>query len=103
MMESNKIELCRAYGELRSRVIQLINEADPIRLLQSGAPRDEYEPEVGTILPRLKEATSGEDVTQIVHQEFERWFGPEEAGPLRRYAELGRRIWRSYQKRPSHN
>ena len=38
---------------------------------------DEYDPEVGTILPRLKEAKNIEDVSNIIYEEFERWFGVE--------------------------
>jgi hypothetical protein len=35
---------------------------------------DEYEPEVGTILPRLKTAHSVPDIRQIIREEFLRWF-----------------------------
>ena len=35
-----------------------IDEADPARLLEGGAPADEYSPEIGTIVPRLVNAQS---------------------------------------------
>jgi len=41
------------YQALAAAVERAINEADPIGLLEAGAPADEYGPEIGTILPRL--------------------------------------------------
>jgi len=45
-----------AHGRLYTEVSRLLREADPIRLITIGAPDDEYDPEVSTILPRLREA-----------------------------------------------
>ena len=36
---------------------------------------DEYEPEVGTVLPRLESAGSVGDVARILREEFSSWFG----------------------------
>jgi hypothetical protein len=36
-----------------------------------------YEPEVGTILPRLQKAAGPTDVQSVLHEEFEHWFGTE--------------------------
>jgi hypothetical protein len=52
---------------------------------------DEYEPEVGTILPRLSEAGSPGDVAEIIRQEFLRWFGSDR--PASHYAEAAREVW----------
>ena len=65
---------------LREAVSHVLRETDPIGLIDCGAPPDEYDPEVGTILPRLRGATSASDVHRIVHEEFVRWFGVETAG-----------------------
>lgn len=54
---------------------------------------DEYESEVGTILPRLTSAWSVEDVHNIVYEEFVRWFGEEEAGPKDTYGPASAHIW----------
>ena len=64
-----------AYGSLYSDVSRLLREADPIDLIAIGAPDDEYDPEVSTILPRLREANAAADVQRIVHEEFVQWFG----------------------------
>ena len=36
---------------------------------------DKYDPEVGSILPRLKGAHNVDDVRRIVYEEFTYWFG----------------------------
>ena len=66
-----------AYGALYTEVSRLLREADPIRLIARGAPDDEYDPEVSTILPRLREARSPDDVQRIVNEEFAHWFTAE--------------------------
>ena len=66
---------------------QLLREADPIRLITIGAPDDEYDPEVSTILPRLREARSAADVQKIIYEEFVHWFDADIAGPITHYAE----------------
>jgi hypothetical protein len=85
-----------AYGSLRSDVSCLLCGADPIRLIAIGAPDDEYDPEVGTILPRLREATSAVDVQRIVHEEFVRWFEADIAGSVTVYGDVAEKIWRTW-------
>jgi len=75
-----------------------IDEADPIGLLASGAPPDEYAPELDTILPRLPGANGVEDVTDIVYDEFSRWFGVDTAGPREAYEAVASRIWQAIQE-----
>ena len=82
-----------AYGSLYADVSRLIRAADPIGLIAMGAPDDEYDPEVSTILPRLREAKAAVDVQRIVHEEFVRWFGADLIGPLADYAEVAEKIW----------
>ena len=82
-----------AYGSLYSDVSRLLREADPIGMITMGAPDDEYDPEVSTILPRLREADAAADVQRIVHEEFVQWFGTDIAGPLTGYADVAERIW----------
>ena len=91
--EKRQESLKAAYGTLYTEVARLLREADPIRLIDIGAPDDEYDPEVSTILPRLREAKSPDDVRRIVHEEFIHWFGAETAGPATRYAGVSGEIW----------
>lgn len=76
-----------------------MREADPIGLIAIGAPDDEYDPEVRTILPRLGEANSAGDVQRIVHEEFVRWFSVEVTGPEARYAAVSKEIWQAWKRR----
>jgi len=85
-----------AYGSLYTDVSHLLREADPLGLIAIGAPDDEYDPEVSTILPRLREAKAAVDVQRIVHEEFVRWFGADLVGPLTDYAEVAEKMWRTW-------
>ena len=83
----------KRYQALAAAIERAINEADPIGLLEAGAPADEYGSEVGTILPRIANAQRPDDVTDVLHEEFLRWFGDGMAGPRQAYEAPARRIW----------
>ncbi len=83
------------YLMLRVAVSEALSQADPEGFLEMGAPPDEYDPEVSTILPRLSGATGVEDVALILHEEFVYWFGPEEASDPATYNEPAAEIWRA--------
>ena len=55
---------------------------------------DEYEPEVGTILPRLPEANSIEDVQKILQEEFGIWFGKKR--DIDEFRETAKEIWAAW-------
>ena len=65
---------------------------DPIGIA-FGENTDEYEPEVGTVLPRLRNCGDVNDVRTVLHQEFTRRFGPETAGPEASYQALAAEVW----------
>ncbi len=83
----------RRYKALATAVERAINDADPIGLLEGGAPVDEYSPEIGTIVPRVGNAQSVDEITAVLHEEFVRWFGSDTAGPPRAYEAPARQIW----------
>ncbi len=88
------------YGSLYTEVSRVMREADPIRLIAIGAPEDEYDVEIRTILPRLREAKSSDDVQRIVHEEFVHWFTAEIAGSAADYADVSQKIWEARNKFP---
>jgi hypothetical protein len=89
-----KRELRLRYLSLHRGLSELLYRHDPIGLAALGAPKDEYESEVSTIIPKLKDATSSDDVRRIVHREFLRWFGDEQtAGPESSYNAIASEIW----------
>ena len=61
---------------------------------------DEYDPEVDTILPRLKTAKSSVDVARIIFEEFERWFDKEQAAQIndKLYLNLANDVWATWNK-----
>jgi hypothetical protein len=98
--EERQAWLKQAYGRLYTEVSRLVREADPIRLIAIGAPDDEYDVEIGAILPRLCEATSAGDVHRIVHEEFVRCFDADIAGPPEIYAAMSVEIWQTWGQFP---
>ncbi len=85
------------HEELFDEVAALLFRHDPVGInFESNA--DEYEPEVGTILPRLRGCHSEDDVRRVVHQEFVRWFDADIAGPEERYAKIAGEIWDHWQR-----
>jgi hypothetical protein len=80
------------YGVLFGRISAALFEADPMGI-NFESNTDEYDPEAGTIIPRLKEAASANDVEAIVHEEFCRWFSLEDVGTKERYRSVASRIW----------
>jgi hypothetical protein len=83
----------RQYGTLFVSVSEALFRADPIGI-NFDTNTDEYEPEAGTIIPRLRSAKSEEDVQSIVYEEFCRWFSPVSVGPRENFASLSAEIWK---------
>jgi hypothetical protein len=92
-------ELKTNYAELYDSVAALLFRYDPIGI-SFDTNKDEYESEVGTILPRLKSCHSADEVRRVVHEEFVRWFGSGTAGPLEHYTEIADELWRVWKAHP---
>ncbi len=100
--QERRKQLRLLYGDLFDSVAAILFEADPVGI-NFGFNTDEYHPEVGTVLPRLKECQSAQDVQQVLYQEFVAWFDEHVAGPQARYAEPARKIWELWQQSPDRN
>jgi hypothetical protein len=87
-----RADVRRDHGPLLAQVAKALRETDPMALHAMGAPADEYDPEVGTIVPRLASARTLDDVERIVHEEFVHWFGAS-AGSRERFRTTATRIW----------
>jgi hypothetical protein len=99
MNDRDGIAALRAqYGALFDEVSQILFELDPVGI-NFETNTDEYEPEVGTILPRLRSCDSVDDARRVIHEEFVRWFDPDLAGPESNYDEAAERIWAAWQRR----
>lgn len=94
-LENNRLKA--EYGDLFDSVADILFQHDPVGInFKDNA--DEYYPEVRTILPRLKDCHSAQDVTSVVHEEFVRWFEPETAGPKDHYQLPPEEIWKRWQE-----
>ncbi|MDX2206488.1 MAG: hypothetical protein SFU57_02485 [Gemmatimonadales bacterium] len=91
-IQADREALRREYGALYERLAALLFKDDPVGInFEDNA--DEYEPEVGSILPRLRTCASAADVQRVVHEEFCRWFDADTAGPFERYQTISNDIW----------
>jgi hypothetical protein len=92
----------RPLAGVVSSISHALHEADPIGLASMGAPQDEYDSEAETIVLRLADRRSlstAEEVAQIVHDEFVRWFDEDLAGDRERYEPVAaevHRLWGEY-------
>lgn len=91
-IRQKRAELKRAYGTAYARLSVILFREDPIGI-NFEENTDEYEPEVGTILPRLRDTRSVDDVRQIVHEEFVKWFDASTTGPSEKYQVIAQRVW----------
>lgn len=84
-------ELRNRFKDAYTKLAALLFEEDPIGINFGDNP-DEYESEVGSILPQLASCRNLSDVQTMVHKEFCVWFGHDTAGPRERYATVAARI-----------
>lgn len=73
-LRAERKRLKREYRALFDEVSAILFRWDPIGI-NGGVNTDEYDPEAATIVGRLREARSVEDVERIVREELVRWFG----------------------------
>jgi hypothetical protein len=83
------------FGVLFDEVSAALFAADPVSI-NSGGNTHEYDPQTGTIITRLREAHSADNVQVILFEEFCRWFGKRNAGDIGRYEEVSEIIWEAW-------
>src|SRR6476620_1330472 len=91
-IQAEKERLKIEYGDMFDSVAEILFRHDPIELNYVDNT-DEYESEARTILPRLKNCHSADDVMTVVHEEFERWFDPDTVGEKESYRTIAEEIW----------
>ena len=91
-MDDRQRELTVRYEQLTGDVEALLYRHDPIGIAFGDNP-DEYSPEAGSIVPRLLDVTTVEDVQRIMHEEFVRWFDSDTAGPAADYQSIAEELW----------
>ena len=83
--------------ELFAAVTAAMFRIDPIGI-NFETNTDEYDAEAGTVIPRLRNCSSSQDVAAVLHEEFTRWFGSDTAGERPRYEPLAEQIWTIWNK-----
>ena len=96
-IQEERRRLRAEYGHLFDDVQALLFRHDPVGI-NFETNMDEYDPEVGTILPRLRGCTCGADVCRVVHEEFLRWFDADIAGTREHYKAIASEIWGLWQQ-----
>jgi hypothetical protein len=81
-----------SYPRLFASLRRCLFEHDPIGI-NFESNTDEYDPEVGTIIARLKTCASEADVLEVVYEEFVNWFGEDTAGRKSKYKKVAKEIW----------
>lgn len=90
--QAEREQVRQAQPELFEAVSGAMFRHDPIEI-NYHFNTDEYDAETGTVLPRLKDCASSDELASVLHEEFVRWFGAETAGPRDRYLDLSAEIW----------
>jgi hypothetical protein len=75
--------------ELYDKLLAILDEADPIGI----GIKNEYDPEVGTILPLLAQCSTVHDLECVIYEQFCRWFNVESAGPREKYQPIAVKVW----------
>jgi len=71
---------------------------DPMEVGAAIIEDDEYDLEAATILSRIKEVHSKEELTDIVYEEFQSWYGKDEVGEKEKYAKMAGEIWDTWHR-----
>ncbi len=100
----NRSQLKSQFGNLFDEIEAILFKHDPMEIAYLDHEHvadnpDEYSPEVGVILPRLRTAMAAEDVREIVYEVFLRFFdGEENIGPKIKYEALSLEIWAAWKR-----
>lgn len=78
---------------LHAAVREILNKEDPIGLIAMGAPADEYEPEISTILAKVGSCKSVRSLQTMIHAVFAEWFDAKTAGPCGRYRSIAEQVF----------
>jgi len=90
-LDANKILLSKNFFR---RARSIVHRHDPIGL--KPCPSDEYDPELASIIRRLRKCNGLKSAETMVHGEFVHWFGPRLAGSSARYQKLAQELLNLY-------
>lgn len=88
-MSSRSAEYRRRFALVR----EIVNRFDPIGLIASGCPANEYEQEIALVLVAMKDAISHADLRARIKGVFAERFSPTDVAWHFRWGELARELW----------
>jgi hypothetical protein len=93
-MNTAREKLKKENSNLYTKIEKILFEHD-LMGVNFGDNTDEYAPEVDTIIPRLKSATSADDVSSLIKEEFCTWFGDDIAQNIEtvKYDTMAKEVW----------
>jgi hypothetical protein len=71
---------------------------DPMDVGAAYIEDEEYDLEAATILSRIKEIHTKEELTNIVYEEFRSWYGKEAEGKHLLYEKIAAEIWETWHR-----
>lgn len=77
---------------LKSIVKEAIDKCDPIGLLNTGAPEDEYDSEIEEIAKKVVDCRNVEEIQNLIYETFVKWFDQNIAGEMEKYKEPAENI-----------
>ena len=84
----------KEYQSLLVKLTEILYALDPIGIVDDDMPNDEYMPEAGKIIPRLREANSPEGLSVIMYQVFAYQFDEKSAGCPSKYISAAKEFWK---------
>ena len=87
--------------ELFESILKILFQHDPIGICFHEAGASEYSSEVNSILPRLENAKSVEDVHKAIYEEFVHWFNATGERSASKYEPIAKEIWELLQETKS--
>ena len=90
--DDRRAETTARYAQLEADVAAILYRHDPVGIAFDDNP-GEYSPETSSILARIRDAGTVDDVRRIVHEEFVHWFDTDTAGPAAGYQAIAEELW----------
>lgn len=79
---------------LFKKVVEILFKHDPMGI-DYEVNTNEYEPEAGTIIPRLATCSKLIEARKVIYEEFIRWFY-DDVGSESEYTEVAKEIWNTW-------
>ncbi len=80
----------------------IILKYDPMHI-GTAVESDEYDLEAATILSRIKEVHSKDELADIVYEEFQSWYGKDAVGEKEQYVKMADEIWETWHRHNEKN